>query len=174
MGKEFVGLRLDEETIKAVDNYAKENTDGNRSEAFRQIIERGLESESANKVFEDKLNQVMDEQYERMLKVTSRGTKAALANLFLCSTYLPAISDENIATKKMLQNFFDVNRLNIDDESFEDATWKIDKFLGAFPSDIFDFMFKAGGKLQRMEGTPNYSEAERGLHLYERKDEIGE
>jgi metal-responsive CopG/Arc/MetJ family transcriptional regulator len=38
----MVNARMPPELIRAIDAWARENTDGSRSEAIRRLVERGL------------------------------------------------------------------------------------------------------------------------------------
>ncbi len=88
-----ITLRFDEEEFERIKVYAQKNCKGNVSAAVRQLCTKALEPATAQTAIELRVEDMINDGIERMVKVNSRGVKASLAFLTMLSAYLPALGD---------------------------------------------------------------------------------
>ena len=153
----------EDQRVTRIRSFAESHTDGNEAEAIRQLVGTGLDAVESASVIENAISAKLDEAIDRMAKVSSRGTKAALASLVLSSTYLPVIAEAVSESSRLLVTKARKDGVDLSAESVDAAMGPIAKHRGAVPSTAFDFAWDAGGRLQAQRGSADYRAATKGL-----------
>lgn len=160
-----IGFKARPELIQAIEEYAAEHTAGNRSAAITSLIEAGLHNVHIDDYLAGVIKRAADEAMERVearvARAASRESKASLASLILCSTYLPAIADEVMESAKLSAR---LHGRDIDDclYGIDEAAAYISDMSFAHPSEVFDFAWNAGGRAQGQRGRVSYGNAVKG------------
>ena len=156
-----LNVRLDDDQYDSLKSYAKARTDGNLSAAIRDVIALGLDADARMKTAELSVSALLDDFIERFARVQSRGTRAALANLYLASAYLPSIADAVEASARCMSNLSRHAGSPSCDEAIDAALHPVAHLQGASAKDVFDAALRAGGNLQRQQGAMDYFSAHR-------------
>lgn len=159
---------VDREVGEKYAEFAKERFDGNVSQAMRYLMERGYEEESLegtlDRYFEEHFDPKMDDLEERLAKVTSRGTKAALGNLALMSETVMAICSILRSIDRDVHALMRNADLRVNEDS-EGAFDRIHDMMSRHPSQIFCWAWDAGGLMQAQKGSPNFLTATKNLEF---------
>ena len=165
-----IHVKIDDETAERLKAYADESCSGNVSRAVRALLARSLDQDLAARAIEKRIDEAFDEKIERMLKIQSRGTKAALANLYLASAYLPVIADAVEASGRGVSALARHTGSRSCDEAIDAALYPVAHLSGAGTKDVFDAALRAGGNLQQQKGALDYFSAHRAASPKEAAD----
>lgn len=149
MPANFVGIKLKPDLLERVDSYASACTGGNRSAAIAELIESGLRHKEVDEEMAasiaDAVEKAMERVEDSIVRISSRGAKASLANLILCSTFLPAIADMEAESAKVSAILHGKDPYDETFDGMAEAAAYIHDFHLAHPGEVFDFAWKAGG-----------------------------
>lgn len=165
-GKTLLRTTLSDEVFEELKTYAKEEYAGNISEATRALVGAGLEQRKTSEGTEAGMEPISEdwaaELEERLAKTASRGTKASLASLSLNSYMLASICEILKVISKDNALIMRALGLKVSEDS-EIAFSRIEPFLNRHPSQIFNWAWDTGGRLQAQKGQPDIAEAAKGV-----------
>lgn len=176
MPQRLINMRVDEDVIAQVDAYAKEHLNGNRSEAVRELLKRGL-SKEAEGIIAEEISSAVERGLERVIKAESRGAKASLGSLILLSKFLPTLLDLTVCNAKYSLKGFNHETLN--EEAIYEALLECDDVENLKAKDAFAFAWQAAGNIQSHGTRPTFSNATQHLKphgisaIFESKSEKG-
>ena len=159
MSKSPIPVRFDEEESRAIKQFADTHCAGNFSRAVRALCASALESYSAQTIFEIRLEMMLKSAIERMIKIQSRGTKTAFANLALSSMFLPAIAESLRVIGEAAIDDKEGRAKEYFQEELDSALYSIGKIAGCSQNAVFNKAWEYGGRLQAQSGTPSLYEA---------------
>ena len=155
-----------EDIFDAVKAIADAECDGKVAVAARMLIARAVTGEApgAKPPTADQGDREgwMCALEERLAKTTSRGTKASLATLALDSYMLASLCEILKVIDRDNRSIMRALGLKVNDDS-EVAFARIEEFLNRHPSQVFNWAWDAGGRLQAQKGAPNITEAAKGV-----------
>ena len=105
----------------------------------------------------------LDNQTERIAKVTSRGTKASLASLIGLVSYLPAIGNLTNANYHLTRGAWESIGYRVRDQKVEIDEATLLEMREQRPSDFLDFCWAAGGRAASYGSAMDYASVTRGL-----------
>lgn len=166
MNTKYVGFRATEELLNNVDDWAADNTGGNRSAAITEILTRYFDRESDSQILENIIEKKMNELLDKVVRVSSRGTKAALGNMFLCSSLIPSLSQSVEELGYMLSTAISSSGTPLDTDEFDSSVEPFSVWKGLGPEEAFAISWKAGGRLQSSRNNVAYNTAKKDLFSF--------
>lgn len=159
MAKKQTPIRFEEDELAEIRQYANSYCKGNLSMAVRQLCTKALAPATAQTAIELRVEEMINDGIERMLKIQSRGTKSALANLALSSMFFPAIAEGLRAVGEAAISGKRCDEREELQEEIDSALYTIGDFTGLSQNIVFGKAWTTGGRLQAQSGTPSLHEA---------------
>ena len=164
MAKQLTHIRFEENEIAEIKQYADAYCKGNISLAVRSLCANALAPTHAQTAIEHRVESMLNDALEHMVKIQSCGGKATFANLALSSMFLPAIAEslrvlgeDRLCDKEgRAKEYFE--------EKLDTALYPIDKIAGCSQNAVFNKAWEYGGRLQAQSGVPSLYEATKSEH----------
>lgn len=164
MAKQLTHIRFEENEIAEIKQYADAYCNGNISLAVRTLCTSALAPTHAQTAIERRVESMLSDALEHMIKIQSRGVKAAFANLALSSMFLPAIAESLRVLGEDRLDDKEGRAKEYFEEKLDTALYPIDKIAGCPQNAVFNKAWEYGGRLQAQSGTPSLYEATKSEH----------